>query len=210
MRVPRKVPRSGAVWYSIVAASLVLLLWGCGDAPPGDTRGSGIGAGDEGAASEQAAEAKPVGVIGGPFPEYWAPTLEGEPVAISSLAGEVVFLNVWATWCPPCRREMPSLQALHERFADRGLRVVGVSIDAEGSEDEIRDFLEEVGVTYTILHDPDERISELMPIIGVPHTFLIGRNGTFLRQWIGEIDATSVEIVGPVKEALAASVGEQR
>lgn len=205
MRAPRKVLRSRGIWCIAVPASLLLLMWGCGEAPAGDTRGA-----PSEQTAEQGPEAKPAGVIGGPFPEYWAPTLKGEPVAMSSLAGEVVFLNFWATWCPPCRREMPSLQALHEQFVDRGLRVVGVSIDAAGKEDDIRAFVEEIGVTYTILHDPEERISEVMPIIGIPHTFLIGRDGTFLRQWFGEIDATSAEIMGPVKEALAAPVQEQR
>ena len=195
-------------------ALLLVLMSGCGEPPAGRTGGADAGAPAETESSEESvgagADEKPVGAIGGPFPEYWAPTLEGEPVAISSLAGEVVLLNVWATWCPPCRREMPSLQALHEQFADRGLRVVGVSIDTEGNEEEIRKFLKKIGVTYTILHDPEERISEVMPIVGIPHTFLIGRDGTFLRQWIGEIDATGAEIVGPVKEALAAPVKEQQ
>lgn len=202
----------GRTWLVAVLGPLVFLLPGCGEAPGNDTPGAedGVAADAPASGGSAAADERRVGVVGGRFPEYWAPTLDGEPVALSSLAGEVVFLNVWATWCPPCRREMPSLQALHERFADQGLRVVGVSIDAAGREDEIRAFLEEVGVTYTILHDPEERIGDVMPIVGIPHTFLIGRDGTFLRQWFGEIDGTGPEIVAPVREALAAPNPERR
>ena len=204
---------SGRCWHVALVAPLVLLVSGCGDGYGTETPGADNGPSD-GPATEifaaAAADEPAVGVIGGLFPKYWAPTLDGDPVALSSLAGEVVLLNVWATWCPPCRREMPSLQALHEQFADQGLRVVGVSIDAAAREPELRAFLEEVGVTYTILHDPDERISRVMPIVGIPHTFLIGRDRTFLRQWFGEIDATGPEITAAVREALAAPDPEQR
>jgi thiol-disulfide isomerase/thioredoxin len=78
---------------------------------------------------------------GDPVPAYAAPNLNGDTVALATLRGQAVVLNVWATWCAPCREEMPELQALHERFHGRGLRVLGVSIDASGSEDPIRYFL---------------------------------------------------------------------
>src|SRR5687768_2916004 len=111
--------------------------------------------------------------VGDPAPEYAAPDLTGDTVALAALRGQAVLLNVWATWCAPCREEMPELQALHERFGTRGLRVLGVSVDASGSEDPIRYFLEEFGVSFTILHDPGDRVSRVFRLTGVPETFLI-------------------------------------
>lgn len=191
---------------TVLVALVTLASWGCGDggAAGAGAPGDGPGARDVASSAVDGGDRKPVGVLGGPFPEYAAPTLDGDTVALSELRGEVVFLNVWATWCPPCRREMPSLQALHEELAGEGLRIVGVSIDAAGDEEKIRAFLDKVGVTYLILHDPEQRIDEAMPIVGIPHTFLVGRDGIFLKQWFGEIDGTSPEIVEPVRQALAA------
>src|SRR5690606_9627000 len=87
--------------------------------------------------------------IGDVAPDYGAPTLGGDTIRLESLRGSPVLLNVWATWCPPCREEMPALQELHERYADRGLRVVGVSVDSRGAEAAIRQFLDEGGLTFT-------------------------------------------------------------
>ena len=140
--------------------------------------------------------------VGDPFPDYAAPTLHGDTVTIRDLRGKVVLLNVWATWCPPCRREMPGLQALHEDLAEDGLRLVGVSVDGPGTQPELRAFLEEHGITYTILHDPDERIVTLMSILGLPQTYLIGREGRILHQWLGEIDPMGGDVRGRVVEAL--------
>ena len=197
---------------TVLVAAVALASWACGDGGA-----AGAGAAADGSEAQDVAslasgggDRNPVGMIGGPFPEYAAPTLDGDTVAVSELRGKVVFLNVWATWCPPCRREMPSLQALHQDLADQGLRIVGVSIDAAGDEEKIRAFLDTVGVTYLILHDPEQRIDEAMPIVGIPHTFLIGRDGTFLKQWFGEIDGTSPEVVDPVRDALAAAAAAVR
>ena len=190
-----------------LVAVVALASWACGDGGAGGTGEAADGSEAQDVASSVAdgGDRNPVGMLGGSFPEYAAPTLDGDTVALSELREEVVFLNVWATWCPPCRREMPSLQALHEQFADEGLRIVGVSIDAAEDEERIRAFLDTVGVTYLILHDPEQRIDEAMPIVGIPHTFLIGRDGMFLKQWFGEIDGTSPDIVDPVRDALAAA-----
>ena len=74
------------------------------------------------------------------------------------LQGKVVLLNIWATWCAPCRIEMPSIQALHERYGPKGLKVVAVSIDNPGFDDAIREFRDQYGLTFEILHDPSGKI----------------------------------------------------
>ena len=142
--------------------------------------------------------------VGAPAPAYGAPTLEGDSVRLTDLRGEVVLLNLWATWCPPCREEMPGLQALHEEYADQGLRVVGTSIDAASAAPDVRSFVEQHGITFPILHDAQESATRVFRTTGVPETYLIGRDGTLLKRWIGKIDTESAAVRQPIEEALAA------
>jgi peroxiredoxin len=118
--------------------------------------------------------------VGTRAPDFSAVTLD-EPAQTRTLAdygGDVLLLNVWATWCPPCVAEMPTMQAVHEAYADRGFRVVAVSVDDRGTEDLIREFLAEHGLTFEILHDPAFAIFDTYQLNGVPMTFLIDRGGT--------------------------------
>jgi cytochrome c biogenesis protein CcmG/thiol:disulfide interchange protein DsbE len=110
-------------------------------------------------------------------PDVTTFTLEGDTVQLSSFRGQPVLLNLWATWCAPCRRETPYLQTLHERWADEGLHVVGVTLDRRGFEPEIRDFIAEFGVDYTILQDPDMVSMDRYLVVGLPATFLVDRDG---------------------------------
>ena len=128
--------------------------------------------------------------IGAAAPELHAFTIEppGEPRRIGDYRGQVILLNVWATWCPPCREEMPSMQALYEALQGRGLRVVAVSIDDPGSEEDIREFTREQALTFEILHDPASAIMDDYDVGGVPQTFLIDRAGkiryvSFVADW---------------------------
>lgn len=158
-----------------------------------------------------AACSAPGGVAPGkPVPDYAAPSLEGERVRLAELRGEVVILNVWATWCNPCRREMPALERLARELGPEGLRVVAVSIDQAGAEREIRDFVAEYGLSFTVLHDPQQRVTRAFRTIGVPETFLIGRDGTLLKHWIGRIDPNSPQIRVPVYDALDGRAVAQR
>ena len=139
---------------------------------------------------------------GDPAPDFGAPVFDGDSLHLSSLAGQPVLLNVWATWCPPCREEMPALQALHEEFGPRGLRVVGVSVDSRGSEDTIRRFLEEGGYTFTILHDASDAVSRQFRTIGVPESFLIDGEGRVVRRWIGKFDPLAEDVVRDIEALL--------
>jgi cytochrome c biogenesis protein CcmG, thiol:disulfide interchange protein DsbE len=141
--------------------------------------------------------------LGERVPPYAAATLEGDRISLADLRGEVVLLNLWATWCWPCRREMPSLEALHREMEGSGVRVVAVSIDPAGATGEIRDFLDELGLTFTVLHDPEQEIAGVFQPAGVPETYLIGADGVLLKRWIGRIDGRSEAVRGPIREALA-------
>ncbi len=138
-----------------------------------------------------------------PAPEYGATTLDGEPVTLDELKGDVVMLNVWATWCIPCREEMPGLQALHEEFQSEGLKVVGVTIDDRSvTVPRLNDFMRSVGVGYTIWRDPDDRFARTFRTIGVPETFLISKDGYIVYQWKGAFDPTSEQTREIVQTAL--------
>lgn len=99
--------------------------------------------------------------------------------------GDVVLLNIWATWCGPCRVEMPSMQRLHDEYAPGGLKIVAISIDEAGTEAQIREFAQEYGLTFEILHDPNGHIQRAYQTTGVPETFVIGRDGTIRKKVIG-------------------------
>lgn len=131
--------------------------------------------------------------VGTTAPNFSATDLQGNPVALSDLRGEVVLLNIWATWCPPCLEEMPSMQRLHEAYGDRGLRIVAVSIDAplgvrdRGGEvgGNVEAFARRMGLTFTIWHDPAGEIQRIYRTTGVPESFVIDRSGNIVKKVIG-------------------------
>jgi cytochrome c-type biogenesis protein len=129
------------------------------------------------------------GEVGEAAPDYAAPTLDGDDASLEDLRGEAVLLNVWATWCVPCREEMPELQQLHERHADAGLRVVGVSVDDQGADDAVRGFLQDEGVDYEVWRDPDRDVQRAFRTSGVPETILIDRDGIVVERWKGPLEA---------------------
>ena len=124
--------------------------------------------------------------VGSKAPQFQANTIDGVPRAktLDSYKGEIVLLNVWATWCLPCRTEMPSIQAVHDRFAARGLKVVAISVDKAGATESIRQFRDQYGLTFEILQDPTGNIQRDYQTTGVPETFVIGRDGLIRRKVI--------------------------
>lgn len=143
-----------------------------------------------------------VGSVGQVVPAYAAPDIAGDSVRIADLKGDVVLLNVWATWCIPCRREIPELQALHQDYSGRGLRVLGVSVDASDAEGDVAEFAASFGMTYTILRDPDERVSTLFAIPGVPASFLVDREGVVRWRHLGPFKATDSAFVSVLTSLL--------
>ena len=147
-------------------------------------------------------ESAPRVAIGEPAPRYAAATLDGDSASTSSLQGKVVLLNVWATWCHPCRTEIPELRALHARYASRGLELVGVSVDSDGNDDGIREFIKEFAMNYPIWRDPDERVLTRFLAIGVPSTFLIDRTGVLRWRKTGPIVPGDTGLVAAIERAL--------
>ncbi len=148
--------------------------------------------------------------VGTRAPEFVARDLDGRPVALSDLRGEVVLLNVWATWCPPCVEEMPSMQRLYERLGPQGLRVVAVSIDAApGQRDpvgraggNVAAFAEHYGLSFDIWLDPAGEIQRVYRTTGVPESFLIDRDGFIIKKVIGATDWDSEANVALIRRLL--------
>lgn len=143
--------------------------------------------------------------IGAAAPDFRAnPMAPGsEAKGIADYKGEVVLLNIWATWCGPCRVEMPSMQRLEERLGPKGLKIVAVSVDDAGFEKAINDFAEEYKLSFEILHDPAKRIERQYQTTGVPETFIIGRDGKVRRRVIGQDNWDSQANVAFLERLLA-------
>lgn len=110
---------------------------------------------------------------------------------LSDYRGQVILLNIWATWCDPCKKEMPSMEALHRDLKDRGLAVVAVSVDNVDMESTIRQFAKDYDLTFDVLYDRAELFRAVYRYTGVPETYIIDREGVIRRKWIGEDDWSS-------------------
>ena len=140
--------------------------------------------------------------LGEPAPAYAAVSLDGDSVSLGKLRGKVVLLNVWATWCHPCRTEIPELRALQQRYENRGLALVGVSVDAAGNEDGIREFMKEFEMQYPVWLDPDERVTTRFLAIGVPASYLIDREGILRWRKTGPIAPGDTALAAAIDRAL--------
>jgi peroxiredoxin len=107
--------------------------------------------------------------------------LNGKPWTLKDLKGKVVMLNFWATWCPPCRKEMPDLETIYKQFEPQGLVILGISDD---DPEKVREFVQKQGTTYPLLLDPGSKVNELLHIQGIPKTFVYDREGKIVAQSI--------------------------
>jgi peroxiredoxin len=134
--------------------------------------------------------------LGSPAPEFTVTDLDGQEVTLDDYEGKVLLLNVWATWCAPCREEMPSMQALYESFDDRDFEILAISIDTEEGEPDaggrgggdVRGFADDFGLTFPILRNPSGDIQTLYLTTGVPESFIVGRDGLIYKRLAGPTD----------------------
>jgi len=133
-----------------------------------------------------------------PAPDFTLPSFEGEPVTLSDLWGRVVVLNFWASWCPPCRQEMPAFQRVWDAYRDKGVLFLGINI--QDDEAEARAFLREFGITYPNLLDPPGRVATLYGAVGIPSTFVIAQDGTLRRHRVGALKEKA--LIGMIEEAM--------
>ena len=122
---------------------------------------------------------------GEPAPDFTATTAEGEPITLSDLRGRPVVLNFWATWCAPCRVEMPALQGASERYADSGLIILAVN--AMEPADRVSAYMQELGLTFPAVLDPDGAVLDLYGIRVFPTTVVIDAGGRVQAQHYGPL-----------------------
>ncbi|KAA0895215.1 TlpA disulfide reductase family protein [Oryzomonas rubra] len=129
-----------------------------------------------------------------PAPAITVNSLNGKPLNLSDLKGKVVVLNFWATWCPPCREEIPSMMKLNSAMAGKPFQMVAVSID-EGGQPAIESFFKTSGFSLPAYTDPDNRAAKAYGITGVPETFVIDKNGILLKKVIGPMAWDSPDVL---------------
>ncbi len=121
-------------------------------------------------------------------PDFALRTLEGNTVRLSEYRGQrVVLINFWATWCPPCRLEMPTMQQIYSEYKAKGFEILAVNIEPNAKQ-EIRDFIRELRLTFPIALDPDMKVSRKFRVIGLPVSILIDRQGIIRAKEVGYHD----------------------
>ena len=115
--------------------------------------------------------------VSGPAPNFTLQSNAGGQVSLASLKGKVVMVNFWATWCVPCRQEMPHLEALYEKYNGLGFELLAVNVEKNNAEG-ARKWLQETPVTFPVLFDPENQVTKLYKVQTMPSTVLIGRDGT--------------------------------
>ena len=115
------------------------------------------------------------GPVSGPAPNFTLQMLGGGQMSLAEHKGNVVMVNFWATWCAPCRQEMPHLEALHQRYSPLGFTLLGVNVEDDPAGAQA--WLEETPVSFPILFDPENGVSELYDVIAMPSTVMIDRQG---------------------------------
>lgn len=131
----------------------------------------------------QAMSEKTLPLPGHRAPDFTLPSLAGEPMTLSDLPGQVVLVNIWATWCPPCRAEMPAIETVYQRYRDQGFTVLAVNqMEPQAA---VADFVQELGLTFPIVLDSRGSVSQLYRVQAVPTTFFVGRDGVIRDMLIG-------------------------
>lgn len=140
-----------------------------------------------------------------PTPDVALPTLEGRPLALRELRGQVLLVNFWATWCLPCQWEMPLMEKLYQAYRDQGFVVVAISVDQQGAA-VVKPFVESRKLTYPVLLDTKLEGATKFGLLGIPATFLIGRDGLIKgvtygpKEWDGkEARAVIESLLGSAK-----------
>jgi thiol-disulfide isomerase/thioredoxin len=120
-------------------------------------------------------------------PDFVLRDLNGRVYQLADLRGKVVFLNLWATWCPPCRLEMPSMERLHRRLENHAFVMLAVNEDGDGGES-VAPFVRSLGITFPVLVDQQNRLPPRYGVTGYPETFIINQAGDVIKHIIGPVD----------------------
>ncbi len=189
---------------TIMLTAAVLTL-GCsqGETPEVDSSQAPAPVTHEGTASVEA-DASPEEQLRAALSDYSAKSLEGSNYRVGDQKGKVVLINAWATWCGPCRYEIPELKRLHREYGDKGLEIIGVSIDMGPAEPAVRQFVEVNKIEYPILLDPQSRLTTLLRTTSIPTSVMLDRDGNVVWRHIGIV---SEQRDSSFREALSRALG---
>jgi len=137
-------------------------------------------------------------------PGFTLQNVTATDVSLSDYQGKVVLLNFWATWCMPCRQEMPSMERLWKKYQDKGLVILAVSID-EGSPSRVRSFAKKLKLSFPVALDPDGKASDLYQVSGLPVSFLIDQEGRIAAKITGSEDWVSEKSIARIEGLLTAN-----
>ena len=135
----------------------------------------------------------PVATVGKPAPKFDTINMQGDVWSLSNQKGQVVFVNFWATWCAPCREEMPSMQRLYAKLPKDKFKMV--ALFNRDKPELVKNFVEKLGITIPILDDQQNIIGERYGLTGLPETFIIDKQGVIREKYIGPRDWNSSEII---------------
>lgn len=156
------------------------------------------------ASSETSAEAARAEELTAKLAAYSAPRLDGTSYAVGEQKGKALLLNVWATWCGPCRYEIPELKKLQTELGPKGFEVVGISVDeSPGNEQEVRTFVAEKAIEYPVVLDPEGRILLLLETSTVPTTVLLDKNGKVMWYSVGVVQSTNPALQAALAKVFA-------
>ena len=155
------------ILFLIIVCCLTFLISGCGESP--------------------------VATVGKPAPNFDTINMQGDVWSLSNQKGQVVFVNFWATWCAPCREEMPSMQRLYAKLPKDKFKMV--ALFNRDKPELVKNFVEKLGITIPILDDQQNIIGERYGLTGLPETFIIDKQGVIREKYIGPRDWNSSEII---------------
>ncbi len=168
---------SRRTWYGLIVLTLLLgIVW---------TLNSRVQDGTKPTASPPAPR------TGFPAPDFTLATVDGQTVTLSELRGRPILINFWATWCPPCRAELPAIQATYERYADRGLVVLAVDMAEPPAT--VAAFAQELGLSFLIPLDQDGSVAEQYRVRAIPTSFFVDREGIVRSIFIGPMNEPIIE-----------------
>ncbi len=130
-------------------------------------------------------------------PGFCLENVKGERVELKNFKGKVVFINFWATWCGPCKEEMPSMEALCQQFKEKDFVFIAISVDYEGRKP-VKEFIEKHRYTFPVLLDPKYKTLDLYKVKGIPTTFIIDKKGIMIGKAVGPRDWKSTEVISLV------------
>ena len=133
-------------------------------------------------------------------PEFSVTTEDGKTLTRSNFGGKLLILNFWATWCPPCREETPSMELLHRRLKDQGVVLLGISVDK--SNEKYKNFLKRYNVTFPTSHDPAMSVSDSYATYRYPETYIIGRDGRVVEKIVGRKNWTDEKFIKSLQALL--------